>query len=555
MTRRLGSSRRRLSDDDSEDEIVAVPADRVTKRGTRQESTTAPAERTVPPTNDRPARPPRPAPRNTRAAPSQQQGPEKPARKSSSVSRAVSRSPERPTKKTKTGKPSTAQARAENGEQDRLEHDDRHGGGTHANPSGEPDPENADAVVSPSFTQKIFEQNIRLRDTVQQRDDRIRTLETTVKKLGITISALHRRLEHAGQGISDITADSFSGKTVKAFADHIALDWFFCINPGTVCAADDELRPFQSPFPYIHWAPFFDGSAKYIPLLREVFLERQLLRETEAFTETFLTAYHRTQPTFGIKAGIFDKRRNLKSDKITKRIQAFLGAHPTLAILKGSEWRTSLVRPGSCTSEPLQCPFLNNDAARKLYDKVFVTSDIYKRSAPDASQRPRLVSVTQLGILDAIFKQKYEKKGRDVDYRIVATGSEKAILEHTKSLADIYFAQLKDVENPCQCCILIDKAGAPAAEVIVPNNACSQPRDETLQSLILNDDDSDDEEYDDTAERERLQQLDGVEATETHASWPSRSRAMTRPDRPRLKPNWRISRMRARLWRHVCLPE
>lgn len=341
-------------------------------------------------------------------------------------------------------------------------------------------------VPKGSFTEKVFKQNIRLRDALTDRDETIRGLQNEVKGLNVMIAELRVRLEGTVGGISDITEESFSGEAVTSFATNVALEWTFSIGPDTVCLSSDELRPFKSPFDYIHWGPFFNGREKYIAPLKSLFLHRMLIQETEKVAKMFMDAYNRKSPTPGIKSTIFDKRRNMKSYRITKKVLKYLERNPSLVIEKGHEWRTDEAMRGGSWDPVNGCPFLNSPGSRKLFDSAFFPSPLYDA---ESVEKRRLVSLTQLGMMDAIFLQKYKKVQANsvVDYRVVALGSDKEILDQTRKLIEFYFNILKGARKTCDCCLLVDRDGVP--------------------SVAGSDDtDGEDEDYDDNGERERLRQ-------------------------------------------------
>ena len=295
-------------------------------------------------------------------------------------------------------------------------------------------------------------------------EEKCQTLEELVERLRKRAETTAPVPKEAGLDTSELTQDSFSGAKSKIAIEHIAIEWLPCITPETVCREDDECRPFKSPFRFCHWSPLAIDDETYLDHLRKAFVKKMVIQDTKACSDLFEAAYYRQKPTAGLKTLFARKRRNMKSDKIAKKVNQFIAMDlQDVEICNGSEWRLS--KTGQSDSQDHgQCYFFTRAGASDLFDKVFSRSAVY---AGLTSETRRILSLTQVAILDALFVDKSKKmKETKRNYGNYAQGTDKDCVMHAKQLAEATFEHLKYGSSQlCDCCLLVDICGAPTAEL------------------------------------------------------------------------------------------
>ena len=273
--------------------------------------------------------------------------------------------------------------------------------------------------------------------------------------------------DHGMDGTSVITQDSMSNEDSKLAMANIAAEWFLTTAPETITGQSD-LRPFRSPFPYQHWGPFANGDLRFIDVLGTKFLAKRMKAVSDATRASFMLAYKKGKPS-PLKKVFASKRCNFKSDKIGKRAERhrrdLLKLTPPVAIKTGSEWRLDPARAER--GGPGSCPLFSAKGAADFFDETFSKGPEYLERDP-APER-RFVSISQLALIDAMFQHKAGSAAKKAtsatpdtrDFGAIAKGTDGQALETATALALELWPLLKEKQEICSCCVLVDLEGLP----------------------------------------------------------------------------------------------
>lgn len=313
--------------------------------------------------------------------------------------------------------------------------------------------------------QKMVTESMHIRSKLEEASTRLRESEEKNKTLEKMISDL--RQNPATLLGSTITQDSFSNERSKTIMTQISVEWLLCIGPTTVCPVDDDLCPFESPFLYCHWSPLVSDPEKYLASLRKAFILKMLLDETRSVADGFDAAFYQQKPVPGLKTVFSVKRRQIKSDRIAKKVLKFLDKIPGVTISDGCEWRLDGADDSNEENEDgskkVYCSFFTRPGSADLFDTIFMRSSEYKNYE---SEPRRFLSITQLALMDSHFILKYNQIGQtERDFREVAQGTDKDTIRIAKNLAEKTFEKTADRSNLCRCCLLVDLDGPPPIAV------------------------------------------------------------------------------------------
>ena len=305
--------------------------------------------------------------------------------------------------------------------------------------------------------------------------------------------------------LSALTENSLSGKPGRVTMEKIAAEWFLSAGAETLCKDDDNLRPFRSPFKFVHWGPLANGEEQYLFTLRQKFLRAMMKEESAAVLASFDNAYDTKEP--GMREGVTlkdtykNKRRAHKADTIGKKVEAQRLAlskrSPPVAIKDGSEWRQDLERAKRAGEG--SCLLFTAIGAADFFDEIFRKAPEY--DGRDPSPHRRFVTITQLAILDTSFQHKaqlaekreahrasqlvkftemrakavteeetmkteklIEKEARKPfrDFGSMSKGTDGKIASMAASIALSLSPVLQGKTEACSCCCLLDMSGAPA---------------------------------------------------------------------------------------------
>ena len=305
---------------------------------------------------------------------------------------------------------------------------------------------------------------------LEERDNRIRELELELKQMTLTAPA--GPPPDPNTVASAVTENSLSNDAGKRAMDEIAAEWCLTVAPETVCEEADELRPFRSPFRYQHWGPLANGERQYIETLQRSFLLKMRKIENVSTIASFTEAYNKGKPKT-LRSIFKDKRRNYKSDKIVKRVEAYrqslLRRIPALETKKGWEWRLDPERARNVG--PGSCPFFTAVGGADIFDDIFSKTPAFFKGRDPFPDR-RYVSITQLAMLDAAFKHKFELAADEAgkvgtaaqgvkNYAGIAKGLDKNFTDAAVGLAVELSAFVKDKDESCSCCWFVDFKGLP----------------------------------------------------------------------------------------------
>ena len=319
--------------------------------------------------------------------------------------------------------------------------------------------------------QKMVTEAMHMRSKLEEASARLRETEEKNKSLERIITDLRQKPSTALG--SAITQDSFSDERSKTIMTQISLERLLCIGPATVCRSDDEISPFPTPFTFCHWSPLVFDPEKYISCLRKTFIRQMLMDETRAVAETFNAAFYQTKPVPGLKTVFSVKRRQTKSDRISKKVVKFLAKIPDVEISEGCEWRLGGAPSEDEGSAEELCSFFARQGSGDLFDTIFMRSPEYKNFE---SETRRILSITQLALMDSHFILKFNQKGQtERDFKEVAQGNDKDTLRIAEKLAETAFATMTDPSQMCKCCLLVDLDGPPSTtDPGVPKESCGE---------------------------------------------------------------------------------